>query len=196
MKIYLSGPMTGIEEFNYPEFNRVAQELREKGLEVVNPAEIEPIGTGTWEDYMKADIKALVECDTVAVLNGWKNSKGAKLEVYLGQLLGFRIIDAETLETIIVDDETDVWLLKAIEHFGEEAQKRKAVEELLELGQAILKDMATHSEIEHIYEEIADVEIMLQQLRMIYNIQEVYIDEFKKEKLERLAKRIGVKQCI
>jgi len=54
---------------------------------------------------------------------------------------------------------------KIIEHYGEETQINKTVEELAELIVAIKKDNK-----KMIAEEIADVEIMLEQIRTIYNI--------------------------
>jgi len=44
----------------------------------------------------------------------------------------------------------------------------------------------------HVCEEIADVEIMIEQLRYIFDVD--LIDQFKSEKLERLEKRINVLQ--
>lgn len=39
MRLYLSGPMTGIENYNFPEFFRIGDRLRELGHEVESPAE-------------------------------------------------------------------------------------------------------------------------------------------------------------
>lgn len=41
MKLYLSGPMTGYENFNFPEFFRIAEKLRKLGNKVVSPAEFD-----------------------------------------------------------------------------------------------------------------------------------------------------------
>ena len=40
MKMYLSGPMTGMAENNFPAFHDAAAKLRAGGHEVVNPAEL------------------------------------------------------------------------------------------------------------------------------------------------------------
>ena len=92
MRIYISGPMTGIPEFNFPAFNQAATRLRGCGLDVVNPAEINKDTTMSWEDCMRADIKALCDCDTIVMLPGWENSKGAHLEVHIAHRLGIRVL--------------------------------------------------------------------------------------------------------
>ena len=42
MKVYISGPMAGIENHNFPQFNALATKLRALGVDVVNPAELNP----------------------------------------------------------------------------------------------------------------------------------------------------------
>ena len=74
-----------------------ASALRAKGLDVANPAEIEPTGEKTWANCMKADIKALCDCCTVALLPGWEDSKGANIEARLALNLGMRVVELETL---------------------------------------------------------------------------------------------------
>ncbi|WP_319942079.1 DUF4406 domain-containing protein [Pseudomonas quasicaspiana] len=39
-RIYISGPMTGLPDFNFPAFAAEANRLRGLGFDVVNPAEI------------------------------------------------------------------------------------------------------------------------------------------------------------
>lgn len=105
--IYISGPMSGISDFNFPEFNRVATELREKGYEVINPAEIEqPVLQ--WSDCMRNDIAELVKAGTIALLKGWENSAGSGMEITLSSALGIEIIDAYTLEPMDIDVTVDI----------------------------------------------------------------------------------------
>lgn len=71
--------------------------------------------------------------------------------------------------------------------YGEKAQEEKAIEELAELICAI-----THKHCgrdNNIPEEIADVEIMLEQLKMINNCHEE-VNAIKYHKLMRLQERI------
>lgn len=84
--IYISGRMSGIEDDNYPEFNRVAKMLREAGNEVFNPAEIEIDTTGMdeaekWQAYMDVCMPMISKCGTIYLLNGWELSRGAKREL-------------------------------------------------------------------------------------------------------------------
>lgn len=98
MKIYLSGPMTGLPSFNYPLFNQQAARLRALGHVVANPAEI--LGgdtTQTRSFYLRKDIQDILLCDAVALLPNWERSKGARLEVSLALELGLALFDALTM---------------------------------------------------------------------------------------------------
>lgn len=91
--IYLSGPMTGLPDYNRPAFNAVAEELRAKGMSVFNPADIGPkenIMPRAW--YMRRDIEGLLKSDTVYVLPGWGESEGAKLEIEIAKQLEMPIV--------------------------------------------------------------------------------------------------------
>jgi hypothetical protein len=46
---------------------------------------------------MRRDIKALMDCDTVATLPGWQDSCGASLEVHIGKALGMTVANAHDL---------------------------------------------------------------------------------------------------
>lgn len=92
-QIYLSGPMTGLPEYNRPAFNAIAEELRSEGKTVFNPAELgEPdlIHNRAW--YMRKDLEGLLKCDIVYVLPGWDESEGAKLEIEIAKQLEMPII--------------------------------------------------------------------------------------------------------
>lgn len=92
MRIYVSGPMTGLPKNNVPAFNRAARFLRAQGFTVINPAELdagEPCGT--WEDCLRRDIKWLVTCDAVVNLPGWEKSRGATLENHIAEKLSFNV---------------------------------------------------------------------------------------------------------
>ena len=96
-RIYISGAMTGVPELNFPAFHEAAKALRDKGFYVVNPAEIKPEGEPSWSACMRADLKAMLDCCTVALLPGWEDSKGANIEARLAINLGMRVVEIETL---------------------------------------------------------------------------------------------------
>lgn len=80
MKIYLSGPITGIE--NYKEnFEAAEREARERlsdwEPEIFNPTNIILPKDATHEDYMKICMQELAKCDTIYMLNGWQDSRSA-----------------------------------------------------------------------------------------------------------------------
>lgn len=99
MKIYISGPMTGLPDLNFPAFHDAAAKLRALGHEVTNPAEKQEENdpSMTWMDYMRLDIAMMMlnKCDAVALLQGYGHSKGAMTELNLAQSLGF---DIRTIE--------------------------------------------------------------------------------------------------
>lgn len=86
----------------------------------------------------------------------------------------------------------------AITRYGANQQIDVAIEEMAELTQALIKTKRYAEDEdyilfrENVIEEIADVEIMLAQLRIIFDIDESAIEYDKREKIERLAKRLGL----
>lgn len=98
--MYLSGPMTGIEDWNYPAFHTAARKLRSSGCAVVNPAEAyEGNTTLPFDVYLRHDLRSILQdCDTIVVLPGWEKSPGAVLEVAVGAALGHGILAFTDLE--------------------------------------------------------------------------------------------------
>ena len=97
MKVYLSGPMSGLPDENFPAFNVAAKNLRAAGYEVINPAEFDTDVTGLegrarWVKFLKVDIKALMDCDGIVMLPGWKKSEGAKHEHYNAKVVNLQIM--------------------------------------------------------------------------------------------------------
>lgn len=91
-RIYLSGPMTGRPNLNFPAFHAAAGRLRTLGYDVVSPAEIAHGNEATWHAAMRADIKGLLDCDTLALLEGWQTSSGAHLEMHIAHRVGINIV--------------------------------------------------------------------------------------------------------
>lgn len=89
MKLYLSGPMTGYPEFNFPAFVRAADELRRAGHDVLAPHETDE--QSCWEDYLRVDLRLLLDCEAVATLPNWEKSRGASLECHVAKCLSMPI---------------------------------------------------------------------------------------------------------
>ena len=85
--LYVSGPMSGYEDSNYPEFNEATATLRELGFTVFNPAEVNPEGL-QYTGLLALDLADVLQCEGVAVLEGWWNSVGARMEVNVAGTLG------------------------------------------------------------------------------------------------------------
>ena len=100
--------------------------------------------------------------------------------------------------TLAVNDgvEVDLIYVKAIERWGRDAQIVKAAEEMAELSAVLLKyvnlppdDAERDALKERILEEMADVEIMLEQLGLVFGDN---YDEYL-YKLWRLSRLLGIK---
>ncbi len=100
-RIYISGPMTGCTDYNYPAFHAEAARLRSLGYDVESPAENPP--QDSWEDYMRWAMAQMLTCDTIALLPGWALSRGANLERQVAQEIGMAVVEAECIK------ETTTW---------------------------------------------------------------------------------------
>jgi hypothetical protein len=84
--------MTGLPEYNYPTFRKASARLRERGLTVVSPHEIELIGIPLekqheldpeqlWRTMMTAAMICLTRCNQIILMTGWSESRGARREL-------------------------------------------------------------------------------------------------------------------
>ena len=92
--LYLSGPMTGYPEFNYPLFHAKAASLREQGWGVYNPAEWPYLEKGPKASFYEyARVICSEDCHAIYLLPGWRNSTGAMAEYHLAKAVGLEIIE-------------------------------------------------------------------------------------------------------
>lgn len=107
--------MSGIPAFNIPAFDQAAAALRERGLEVYSPAEIDgpvsreillksPDGDHrdlphdeSWSYYLARDFRIIVDegIETIVNMPGWEKSKGATLENALAGAMGIPRVPIE-----------------------------------------------------------------------------------------------------
>lgn len=102
MKIYIAGPMSGMEDWNFPAFFEAERQLKELGHEPINPAHndgetveeaLKSAGSperpnNSWAYYMRRDLPSVMGAEAICVLPGWQNSKGASLEVQVAKAIG------------------------------------------------------------------------------------------------------------
>jgi hypothetical protein len=115
LKVYIAGPMRGIKDFNFPAFEAAAKALREIGWQVVSPHEEDIRHDGldvkkhkdfnnpphSFSYYMKRDLPLVCECDAIALLPGWEQSEGAKLEHQVAQSLGKMVIGDGAMRSVM-----------------------------------------------------------------------------------------------
>jgi NTP pyrophosphatase (non-canonical NTP hydrolase) len=78
---------------------------------------------------------------------------------------------------------------ECIVKWGKEAQMRQTMEEAAELIVALNKEIRGTGSVEDIAEEIADVQLMCEEMIELFNIQKD-VDDCKKNKIERLIDRL------
>ena len=90
-RIYISGPMTGMEDLNREAFAAAENLLREQGNIPINPHRFPE--QGGYQDYLQFDLEIIAtSADAVALLPGWEQSPGAKKELQLALELKLEII--------------------------------------------------------------------------------------------------------
>jgi len=90
-RAYISGPMSGIADYNRPAFHALDMELQASGYWTYNPANVKLDGDD-WHQYMKIHLQELPKCDVVFVLNGWQQSRGARIEAANAWFLGIPVL--------------------------------------------------------------------------------------------------------
>lgn len=90
-RLYIAGPMTGYPDLNYPAFRAAATQLGALGYPTENPADNDDGTARTWSDYLRLAIRQMLTCDGVALLDGWEDSKGARLEVHIATEIGMPV---------------------------------------------------------------------------------------------------------
>ncbi len=96
MKIYISGPITGVKNLNKPAFDAEEARLRGLGFDVFNPQSIAPPkenleGRALWRYYMRECVRNIPDCDAIMMLPGWQVSDGATEERRIALMLGLEV---------------------------------------------------------------------------------------------------------
>lgn len=114
-RVYVAGPMRGVAEFNFPAFHAAADALKQLGCVVFNPAAKDnerhgvDISKGNHAGCEETAAKEhgfnlrealgmdlawiCAEADAIALLPGWRNSKGATAEHATAVALGLKVLE-------------------------------------------------------------------------------------------------------
>ncbi|MBV9805235.1 MAG: DUF4406 domain-containing protein [Solirubrobacterales bacterium] len=120
-RVYLCGRMTNTPGFSFHVFDAVAGELRERGIEVVTPSELDSPSSrqaarasegGDADAYYAAtgesrgvlmgrDVRIVIDdVDCVVVIPGWRKSRGARLETFAAWLHDRPVLYYPTLRRV------------------------------------------------------------------------------------------------
>lgn len=92
MKVYIAGKVSNKDYGQvFVKFNATEFQLKRKGYEVVNPVRL-CSSNWDWNRCMRTCITAMLKCDAICPLLDWTENKGAKMEMYIAEVLGFKII--------------------------------------------------------------------------------------------------------
>jgi hypothetical protein len=104
-RVYISGPITGMPNDNREAFKEAARVLEDLGYDPVNPFDVgvnvTPGQPTTWADCLRADLRALLDCQGVALLPGHDKSQGSNLEAYVARSLGMEVMLLEDWERVL-----------------------------------------------------------------------------------------------
>lgn len=111
IRVYVAGPMSGKEHYGYAAFMEAAEHLRADGLDPHTPFEcqnkvwnrhhgcdFDPMkdlcgyGSPLVKEFFAEDIALLLSCDAIYLLDGWENSRGAKIEKQIAELFSMTVM--------------------------------------------------------------------------------------------------------
>jgi hypothetical protein len=110
MRTYLAGPMRGCVYLNFPAFDAAAADLRSHGIQVISPADLDrqagfdpaklpkdwdwnTLPEGFLRLAARRDLLAILECDSIHLLPGWQDSKGARAERAVAEWIGLGVFE-------------------------------------------------------------------------------------------------------
>lgn len=99
MRVYLSGPITGVKNylFNFLRAENIVRVSKKfKSCDVVNPARLgNVLPYGTHKEYMELCYSLVGMSDKMVMLKGWQKSKGARLEKKMAEEMDMEIYELQ-----------------------------------------------------------------------------------------------------
>lgn len=106
-RIYISGKISGLSDLNVLKFSKTENWLHflfGTDTSIVNPHTLLHLHNKSWENYMKEDLRHLLACNIVVVLDDWMISRGAVIEVLLA--------NAVKMPIYFIDDKGELQAIK------------------------------------------------------------------------------------
>ena len=113
-RVYIAGPMRGYKDYNFPAFYKAEEALYHMGAEPINPARLDEnsgfdptkdkVTRKMKEQFIRRDVEAVMACDSLVALKGWRKSQGATVEVQLAQWRGIPCYEFPSMEPIGSED--------------------------------------------------------------------------------------------
>ena len=111
-RCYIAGPIAGVPDFR-ERFAAAVPAVEALGYEAVNPCDITPAdhdgecppgydpggdasGHTSSACYMRADLRALLDCDAIYLLPDWSRSRGATVERLVAVACGIPVLEEGT----------------------------------------------------------------------------------------------------
>lgn len=109
LKVFVSGPMTGYDNFNFGKFDAIAEKLSKAGVDVVNPVDIcrkykkERVlaDKSVFAQMVEEQQAAEKACSAILMLDGWETSNGARLELDTALRNGLDIFQEKDISLLI-----------------------------------------------------------------------------------------------
>jgi hypothetical protein len=119
---YLSGPMRGKVDYNFPQFHEVETALWDwldsepvnlPDHEILNPAnDFDGDASRPVTEYMQVDLMQVLDADVLVLLPGWRDSEGAGHEVSVAIWTGKRFMEATQS---VGSDDVPYWYFEDID---------------------------------------------------------------------------------
>lgn len=93
--VYISGPISGYNiNDRIKAFDEVERKLLNEGFSVINPIRENGYDPNkSYGQYMRDDLKLLLDCDSIYMMPEWTNSKGCHTEDLVALTCNIEIID-------------------------------------------------------------------------------------------------------
>lgn len=89
MKVYIAGKITNNPDY-IKQFTEAEKELKASGHTVLNPVKNKGFD---YKDYIDMGLCELMKCDGIYMLDGWEESRGARLEYLYASVTGMVIVE-------------------------------------------------------------------------------------------------------